>query len=288
MEHRVRTSKGIGRGGVRSRRVRPLGTGPEPALNTSLAGPGSGAAKKTIAQRVRDLVPFLTLAGVFLTLAGVIAAVISLEQGRASLDLTRQEQQRIAAEVSKRAEVFTGFPWPPPNSQILYCQWGEKPTWLPGQEKSEPVAIDLSSYNAGQKSAHNLLWNIWFFAPLDSPDIDGKEIRRATDGGVLVVKTLAELNPETLEHHQLRITFPRGDARYSIVTSLTMTDSATTFDFMYLTVGSEVPLQESMLQMNARSAGCQPGDQKAGNVSPGPWDKYTGWEDFRQSSSSPS
>lgn len=57
---------------------------------------------------------------------------------------------------------------------------------------------------------------------------------------------------------------------------------------MYLTVGSEVPMQESMLQMNARSAGCQPGDKKAGNVSPGPWDKYTGWEDFRQSSSSPS
>ena len=74
------------------------------------------------------------------------------------------EQRRIARDLGRRPQLQVGFlpaKTRAPGEPIIPVETIEiKPAWNPGQEKSDPVTIDIACYNGGNRAARDVLYNI--------------------------------------------------------------------------------------------------------------------------------
>ena len=142
------------------------------------------------------------------------------------LILLRRDQRRIADELAKAPRLEVGFDTAEPPEVRTQVEDEElvvtvrQPNLVdtidvepvPGGDDTVTIDVRVETHNAGDRTAHNLLWN-YSLLPLgvEAATAGTKWLgRRDTDGPFRLITTSDRLHPDVVEPHGMRLQIPTG------------------------------------------------------------------------------
>jgi len=166
-------------------------------------------------------------------LAGTIGLVAALWLGVPQLRHIRDEQRRIADELTSRPELDVGFTLNVPRRATRTFERNAisiAPNWKSGQLLSEPTHLCIVIYNVGQKTARNVYVTTDFPLGIRTPpnppvgDASGGYIVENRATGVAVRARQATLHPEQGAVASIELQIPRGTSQIRATVRAAMDD----------------------------------------------------------------
>ena len=166
-----------------------------------------------------------------------IAIVVGFPIAIYQVIMLRGEQRRVAHELARRPEVLIGF-YPFTEShgkKILQHETDITATWQPGNPMSDPVEFTIVCYNAGERTARNVLYNFKFerqfeyLTKISKPAEHGRFVKSPDDGRPLwLIVGNEHIHPEDSAPFTTAISIPQRTPFITINADVSMDDRPST------------------------------------------------------------
>jgi hypothetical protein len=159
-----------------------------------------------------------------------IVTTLGVAVGVMQLGFILHQQRKIAADTARRPDLFVGFMLGADTARpqgSLTTETTIRPTFAPEATYSEPIELEMRSYNQGRRTAHHVLLNFTFSDQIRlAPQAIGASLRNVL-GSLVVERREAHHHPNQQTQHVIPIQIPTNTPVIEIFVTVTYDDYPT-------------------------------------------------------------